>query len=102
MAVSLQVIYPISDGTTFDYDYYTSTHFDLVGKHMGPHIESLLVTKGLAGGPDTPPGFHAIASIVFKDQDALNAALEAAPPVLADIPNFTNVEPQMLIGEVIS
>ncbi len=102
MAVSLQVIYPISDGTTFDFDYYTSTHFDLVGEHMGPHIDSMLVTKGLAGGPDTPPGIHAIASIVFKDQDAMNAALAAADPVLADIPNFTNVQPQMLIGEVIS
>ncbi len=102
MAVSLQVIYPISDGTTFDYDYYTSTHFDLVGEHMGAHIDSMLVTKGLAGGPDTPPGIHAIASIVFKDQDAMNAALAAADPVLADIPNFTNVQPQMLIGEVIS
>ena len=102
MAVSLQVSYPISDGTTFDYDYYTSTHFDLVGEHMGAHIDSMLVTKGLAGGPDTPPGIHAIASIVFSDQDAMNAALAAADPVLADIPNFTNVQPQMLIGEVIS
>jgi len=102
MAVSLQVLYPISDGTTFDYDYYTSTHFDLVGDHMGDHLESMLVTKGLAGGPDVPPGFHAVASLVFKDQDALNAAMGAAQPVLADIANFTNVQPQMLIGEVLS
>ena len=102
MAVSLQVLYPIGDGTTFDYDYYTSTHFDIVGEHMGDHIESMLVTKGLAGGPDVPPGFHAVASLVFADQDALNAAMEVAGPVLADIPKFTNVQPQMLIGEVLS
>ena len=102
MAISLQVIYPVSDGTTFDYDYYTSTHFDLVGEHMGDHIDSMLVTKGLAGGPDTPPGFHAIASLVFEDQDALNAALAVSDSVLADIENFTNVQPQMLIGEVLS
>lgn len=102
MAVSLQVLYPISDGTTFDFDYYTSTHFDLVGEHMGAHLESMLVTKGLAGGPDVPPAFHAVASLVFKDQDALNAAMGAAGPVLADIPKFTNVQPQMLIGEVLS
>ncbi|NRB20843.1 MAG: EthD family reductase [Rhodobacteraceae bacterium] len=102
MAVSLQVIYPISDGKTFDFDYYTSTHFDLVGEHMGPHMESMLVTKGLAGGPDVPPGIFAVASLLFKDQDALNAAMQVAGPVLEDIPNFTNVQPQMLIGEVIS
>jgi len=102
MPVSLQVLYPISDGTTFDYDYYTSTHFDLVGEYMGDHMEGMLVTKGLAGGPDVPPGYHAVASLVFADQDALNAAMGAAQPVLADIANFTNVQPQMLIGQVLS
>jgi len=101
MPVSLQVIYPIGDDTHFDYDYYTSTHMALVGEHMGPHLQSTLVTKGLAGGPDTPPGYYAVASIVFADQDALGAAMAAAGPVLADLPNFTNVKPNMLIGDVI-
>lgn len=101
MSVSLQVIYPIGTDTNFDYDYYLGTHMPLVGEHMGPHIESTVVTKGLAGGPDTPPATYAIATILFTDQDAMNAALAVAGPVLADIPNFTNVQPEMLIGEVI-
>lgn len=101
MAVSLQVIYPISDGTHFDYDYYASTHMDLVGKHMGPHIQSTLVTKGLAGGPDTPPATYAVASIVFADQAAMDAAMADSAPVMADLPNFTDVKPQILVGEVI-
>lgn len=101
MSATLQVLYPITDGTTFDYDYYLSTHMDLVGEHMGPHIDRTLVTKGLAGGPETPPGFFAIASIVFKDADAMNAAMKVAGPVLADIPNFTNTTPLTLIGEAV-
>lgn len=99
MPMTLQVMYAVSDGSTFDDAYYESTHFDLVSEHMGTHIESQVVTKGLAGGPETPPGFHAIATFVFKDQTALDAALEAAGPVLADLPNFTNVSPAMLIGQ---
>jgi len=102
MSVSLQVIYPISDDTHFDYDYYLATHMPLVGEHMGPHIQNTVVTKGLAGGPDTPPGIYAIATMVFADQVAMKAALVASTPVLADIPNFTNVQPQMLIGDVIA
>lgn len=102
MSVSLQVLYPISDGTTFDLDYYKATHLTLVHEHMGEHIDRVLVTYGLAGGPDVPPGYHAVASMVFASQDALNAALGASKPVLDDIPNFTNVAPQMLIGEVIA
>jgi uncharacterized protein (TIGR02118 family) len=101
MSVSLQVIYPITADSTFNFDYYLSTHMDLVGEHMGPHIERTVVTKGLAGGPDTPPGFHAIATILFRDQTAMDAALAAAPPVMADIPNFTNSQPQILIGDVV-
>ena len=101
MSVSLQVLYPIKDGTRFDYDYYLSTHMNLVAEHMGPHIERTLVTKGMAGGPDTPPSIYAIATIVFPDQDAMNAAMKSSAPVMADIPNFTDVQPQVLIGDVV-
>jgi uncharacterized protein (TIGR02118 family) len=102
MALALQVIYPIVDGTHFDVDYYLGTHMPLVGEHMGPHIASTLVTKGLAGGPDTPPGIYAIATMTFEDQAAMDAAMKASGPVIADIPNFTDTRPQMLIGEVIA
>jgi uncharacterized protein (TIGR02118 family) len=102
MSVSLQVLYPVSDGSRFDLDYYLNSHMPLVDEYMGAQIERVLVTKGLAGGPDVPPGFHAVATIVFHDQDAMNAAMAGSKPVLEDIPNFTNVTPQMLIGEVIA
>ena len=101
MSVSLQVLYPITDGTKFDYDYYLSTHMGLVAEHMGSQIERTLVTKGQAGGPDTPPSYYAIATIVFSDSDAMNTALASSPPVMADIPNFTDTQPQILIGEVV-
>lgn len=101
MSVSLQVIYPVAEGSTFDHDYYSTAHMALVGEHMGPHIQSTLVTKGLAGGPDVPAPYHAVATIVFADQAAMGAAMKASAPVMADIPNFTNVQPQVLIGEVI-
>lgn len=100
MTVSLQVLYPTDHGTTFDYAYYTDKHMPIVDKHMGPHIESVMIVKGLAGGPDVPAGFHTIATITFKDQSALDSAMAAGGPVIGDIPNFFNGQPQMLIGEV--
>ncbi|MFY0681588.1 MAG: EthD family reductase [Thalassovita sp.] len=102
MSVSLQVLYPVGDDTHFDHDYYAATHIPLVGSHMGEHIESTSISKGIAGGPDVPAGFYVVATMAFAGMDNLQAALEVAGPVLADIPNFTNVEPKMLIGEVIS
>lgn len=100
MAVSLQVLYPTENGTTFDHDYYVSKHLPIADEHMGPHVDKILIIKGLAGGPDTPAGFHTIATLTFTDQAGLDSALAAAGPVLADIPNFFNGQPQMLIGEV--
>jgi len=32
----------------------------------------------------------------------MNAAMKNGAPVVGDIPNFTNVQPQMLIGEVVA
>lgn len=101
MAVALQVLYPIGSDTTFDYDYYVQTHLKLVQEQMGSHIDRTVVTKGLAGGPNTPPGYHATATLVFADQSAMDSAMAASGPVMADLPNFTNVKPDLLISEVI-
>ena len=101
MPVSLQVLYPAADGSNFDHDYYQSTHMALVNEHMGAHIQNAVVTKG-AATPDGPAPFHAIATIVFADAAARDAALAAAGPVLEDIPKFTNSAPQMLVGDVTS
>jgi len=100
MSLSLQVIYPAAEGTTFDYDYYFNTHLRLVGGAIGEHIESSLVTKGIAGGPGVPAGYHLIATLVFADQTAMDAAMSNIGVAVSDIPNFTNTEPAILIGEV--
>ncbi len=102
MALTLQVAYPTGEGLSFDYDYYLGTHMGLVGEHMGAHMEGATASKGLAGGPDTPPGFFVIATLRFADQAALDAAMGAAGPVIGDIPKFYNGQPQMLVGEVIA
>lgn len=96
------MIYPISDNSNFDVDYYQKTHIPMVDDHIGDHVQSIIVTSGLAGGPDQPPRYHAIATLTFANQSDMDTALAAAGPVLEDIPNFTNVAPDMLIGEVIS
>ena len=101
MSPSLQVLYPISDSTDFDYEYYFNTHLQIVGDTMGEHIKSTLVTKGIAGGPDAPAGYYAIATMVFENKVAMDAAMSNAETALNDIPNFTNTQPVILIGEVV-
>ncbi|MCR9149465.1 MAG: EthD family reductase [Rhodobacteraceae bacterium] len=103
MAMTLQVIYPIAEGTRFDYDYYLETHLPLVSEHMGAHLQGATASRGVAGGaPDSPAPNYVIATLRFADEAALTAALAVAGPVIADIPNFTDTVPQMTVGEVIA
>jgi len=99
MTMTLQVLYPIGDGKTFDYEYYVETHLPMVDEVLKPHgLMSASFSRGLAGGPNKPPGYFAIATMAFADEQSMNAALVAAGPLLGDMPNFTNVAPEMLIG----
>ena len=99
MTATVQAVYPITEGATFDYDYYVKTHLPLVEEHFRPHwMSAVSASKGDASGPDVPPAYFAIATMTFPDGDALNAALGAAGPVLADIPKFTTCAPVLLIG----
>jgi len=102
MSVTLQVLYPTENGTTFDHDYYLSKHMGIVEETFGPHLERTVIVKGVSGGPDTPAGFHAIATLMFKDRDTMKAALAASGPALADIPNFYSGRPLTLIGDVVA
>ena len=102
MSHSLQVLYPITESTNFDYDCYFGKHMAIVGENIGEYMESSVVIKGIAGGPDVPAPYYAIATLVFKDKPALDGALSKIEKPVADVANFTNTKPIMLIGEVVS
>ena len=61
------MIYLITNGTNFDFDYYAKTHMPMVGEVVERLIQSNMITKGLASGPDAAPGFYLIAKHIFKD-----------------------------------
>jgi uncharacterized protein (TIGR02118 family) len=103
MTVTVHVLYPISDGVTFNHDYFAETHLPLVRQHFSPHgLIDVTASKGLAGGADTPPSYFAITTMLFPDQASVHAALGAAEPVLADVLNYTNCHPEVLIGSVMA
>lgn len=49
-----------------------------------------------------PPPYLLIATITFPDQDALNTAMgEKGGVIIDDVANFTNIRPQILVGELL-
>ena len=87
--------------TTFDHNYLGKKRMPIVGEHIKPHTDSVLVIKGLADGPNIPASFLALATMIFKNQAALDSALAIAGPALADILNFESGQLKILIRQVL-
>ena len=93
--ISLHILYPRTDDSTFDIDYYCSTHMPMLADALGEACHGW----GASKADDGP--FEAIGWCTVESQEALDAALaEHGAAIGADVANYTNVAPQMVIGTV--
>jgi len=100
--IRVSVYYP-SPGK-FDLGYYENNHMAMVGDRLKPlGLLRWEIDKGLAGGtPDAPAPFVAIGHIYFNSVADFQKAFGAhAAEIMADIPNYTDIEPQFQVSEVI-
>lgn len=90
----ITILYPRTDDSTFDMDYYTSSHMPMFAEVLGE------ACKGW-GAATVPAGkYAAIGWATVTTADAFNAAMaEHGAKVMGDIPNYTNVQPELLVGE---
>jgi len=95
--VKMSVLYPASEGSTFDMEYYKVKHRAIVERVLGPVEFSC--EQGLPGQP-----FMATGHLVYESMEALQAATGGpdAAEAQADLANFTNVTPQIQIGTIIT
>jgi uncharacterized protein (TIGR02118 family) len=93
--IRVSVFYPSGEGSTFNHDYYLSTHVPLAKKAWNP--VSTMVEKGV-NGP-----YVAAVHMTFDSMDALNAAMTSplTGEVMTDVANYTNIAPVMQISEVV-
>ncbi len=91
--IKVSVMYPKSEGSTFDMDYYKSTHMDIVNRTMKP------ARTEIDSGVDGP--YMAVGHLFFDSMDAMGAGMADAGDALADVPNFTNVESAIQVSEVV-
>lgn len=94
--ITVTVLYPAGDGSTFDMDYYRTTHRDIVERVLKP--ERFRIDQGIDEQP-----FMAIGHLEYESMDAMQGGLGSpeAAEAQADIANFTNVTPQIQISQSI-
>src|SRR5262245_32061402 len=100
--IRVTVLYPNNEGTRFDIDYYCKRHMPMVAEKLGKACKKVTVEHGLGGGqPGAKAPFVAIGALDFESVDAFQAAFGPhAPAILADIPNYTNVQPTIQVSEI--
>ena len=102
--IKVSVLYPNAEGKSFDVDYYRDSHMVLVKKLLNSYgLLGIGIEKGLAGiDPNEPVPFLCIGSMVFDKVEDFQKAFEAhGQELLDDVPNFTNIQPVVLVSEII-
>jgi uncharacterized protein (TIGR02118 family) len=97
-------LYSNKPGAKFDHDYYINKHMKMVYEKFRPMgLVKVEVDKGVSGmGADVPPPYVAIGYMVFNSiEDFQKADAAHGANLVADQHNFTNIEPQMQISEII-
>lgn len=98
----ITIAYPNTDGTHFDLAYYMGTHMPMAREAFQGVVTAEQVWKGLPAGDGKPAPFHAVLHLTVDDVGAFFAAFAAAAPkLLADVPNYTNVQPTVGIEELV-
>jgi uncharacterized protein (TIGR02118 family) len=98
------VSYPNEAGARFDEGYYLAKHMPMVAAKLGPHgMIHWSVDRGIAGFAPGSPADHMIhAYLDFETLEGLQAGMAAeSTSILADVPNYTDLQPRIQINQVL-
>jgi uncharacterized protein (TIGR02118 family) len=102
--IRVSVMYPTTEGKSFDYDYYANKHMKLVRERWsGMGLVKVEVDRGIAGGaPGASAPYAAVGQVYFRSLEDFQKASKAhGKELFADVPNFTSITPQVQIAEII-
>jgi uncharacterized protein (TIGR02118 family) len=92
----VSVLYPETEGATFDHDYYRDKHVPLAARTWSPASTEI---DRAVNGP-----YVAAVHFVFDSMDAMNAAMggPGTAEIMADVANYTTITPVLQISEIVS
>jgi uncharacterized protein (TIGR02118 family) len=102
--VHLSVLFPKTNGSHFDMDYYLTKHLPMVkAKMKGLGMIDVQVDEGVASPmPGQAVPFAAIALFTYTSIEDLQKALAThSEEIMKNIPNFTDVQPILQISRIV-
>jgi uncharacterized protein (TIGR02118 family) len=103
--IRVTVLFPKTSNSHFDMDYYLKKHVPMTKsklQSMGFEVEAQ-VDEGLGSlTPGEPAPYAAIGYLLFERMEDLQQGLAAhGASIMADIPNFTNVQPTIQVNNIV-
>lgn len=100
--IKVGVLYPNSEGSRFNMEYYLSSHIPMVRQKLGAALKGVAVEQGLAGEtPGSPAPYLTMAHLLFESVEAFQSSFGPhMQAIMDDIPNYTNTQPLVQISEV--
>jgi uncharacterized protein (TIGR02118 family) len=100
--IKVSVFYPQSGDGKFDMNYYVTKHMPMVRQKLGAACKGASVDQGVGGGgPGMPATYVAMGHLLFDSLEAFQAAFAPhSKEIMADIPNYTKIEPIIQISDV--
>ncbi len=93
--ISVHILYPKTDDSSFDMDYYCEKHMPMLANALGDACTGWGAST-VSSGPWAAIGWCTVAS-----KDAWDSAMaEHGAAVMGDVPNYTNVTPELVVGDV--
>jgi uncharacterized protein (TIGR02118 family) len=100
--ISVCVLYPRTERSRFDLDYYVNKHIPMTIKCLGSALTGVTVEAGVSGTePGSSPANAVVCRLLFESVDSFLAAFGPnAEKIQGDMPNYTDVAPVIQINEV--
>ena len=100
--IKVSVLYPNTEGASFDMSYYCDTHIPMVRQKLGEACKGIAVEEGLGGGePGSQATYVAMGHLYFETLEAFQTSFGPhADAIMGDIPNYTQIEPTVQVSEV--
>ena len=100
--IKVSVFYPNNEGSRFDMGYYCNSHIPMVREKLGTTCKGVAVEQGTSGAaPGSRPAFIAMGHLYFGSAAEFQSAFGPhAAAIMADIPNYTDIQPTLQISEV--
>lgn len=102
--IRISILYPNEPGKKFDHTYYAKAHMTLVQKRLASlGLIRFEVDKGIGGAtPDSRAPFVGACHLYFNSVEEFRKAMAAhGAELMGDVPNYTDIQAQMQISEIV-